>query len=97
MLAEVIAQEAPGAQVACFSDPFMALRHTFHEKPDLVIVDFMMPKMDGIVLLREMRKIGVDAKAIVMSGYTTDRMPKLLPHLVHSSLNSEELFGFHRQ
>ena len=62
-----------------FTDPFLALRHTFEVKPDLVIVDFMMPKMDGIVLLREMRKIGVGAKAIIMSGYTTDYMPKLLP------------------
>jgi DNA-binding NtrC family response regulator len=78
-VANIISKAIPEAQVHGFTDPFLALRYTFEEKPDLVIVDFMMPKMDGIVLLREMRKIGVEALAVIMSGYTTERMPKLLP------------------
>jgi two-component system cell cycle sensor histidine kinase/response regulator CckA len=36
----------------------------------LVITDMVMPGLDGLDLLRELRQWGVDAPAIVVSGYT---------------------------
>jgi PAS domain S-box-containing protein len=43
-------------------------------KIDLVCADILMPKMDGIELLREIRKIDRNQRAILISGYTGDRI-----------------------
>ena len=40
------------------------------EKPDVVITDISMPQMDGIDLLKRMRQQGVEAKVVVLSGYS---------------------------
>lgn len=37
-------------------------------KPDIVITDVIMPDIDGIELLLELRKINADIRIIVMSG-----------------------------
>ena len=37
-------------------------------KPDIVITDVVMPDIDGIELLLELRKINADIRIIVMSG-----------------------------
>ena len=37
-------------------------------KPSLVITDILMPEMDGIEFLRELREIDPQAKVIAMSG-----------------------------
>jgi PAS domain S-box-containing protein len=42
------------------------------EMIDLVILDVIMPKMNGKEALAEIRKIRPDIKAIFISGYTTD-------------------------
>ena len=40
------------------------------EHPDLILLDIMMPKMDGISLLRELRKDvwGKDAKVVMLTN-----------------------------
>ena len=38
-----------------FSDPRLALAWCFEHTPDLVIVDYMMPEMDGIEFIRQFR------------------------------------------
>jgi len=58
-----------GNVVEGFCDPFLALSAAIEEKPDLVIVDQVMPMMEGTQLIREMKKAGVTAKFIVMSGF----------------------------
>jgi len=40
---------------------------------DLVIMDLVMPVMDGMTAFREIRKIDPDAKVIISSGYSADR------------------------
>jgi len=41
--------------VEVVSDPMVAIEHMIAFKPDLVMLDWMMPGMDGPTLLRKMR------------------------------------------
>lgn len=41
-------------------------------KPDLVTLDFEMPEMDGLGVLRWMREKHIPAKAVMISAFTTD-------------------------
>lgn len=46
-----------GTDVRDFSDPYDALRAAAAEEFDLVLVDFMMPKMDGVEFIERLRRI----------------------------------------
>ncbi len=39
------------------------------ERPDLIIVDILLPKMDGISMAREIRARGISAKIIFLTGF----------------------------
>ena len=39
-------------------------------RPDLIITDVQMPKMDGLEMLRSIAEEGIQAKAIVLSAYS---------------------------
>jgi len=47
-------------------------------KFDLVISDVVMPEMDGPTLLKELRRRGITAKIIFISGYAEDAFEKNL-------------------
>ena len=47
--------------------------------PDLLIIDYMMPEMDGLTALRILRSKGVNSKAVVISDYLNDIVEKLIP------------------
>lgn len=56
-------------RVLTFSAPAEAL-HTFTEEPvDVVVADFMMPQMDGVELLRRMRKMRPHCARVLLTGY----------------------------
>ncbi|MDF2959300.1 MAG: response regulator [Paenibacillus sp.] len=44
-----------------------ALEMIKNEPPDLVITDIMMPRMDGVELLKETRKAGIDSKFVMLT------------------------------
>lgn len=46
-----------------------ALEVIQQEKPDLILLDMKMPGMDGIELLRRLRKMKLSAKVIMMTAY----------------------------
>lgn len=51
------------------------LEMAMKEKPDLVILDLVMPIMDGISMLKELRNDeawGKDAKVLIMTNLTND-------------------------
>ncbi|MBV1702079.1 MAG: response regulator [Hyphomicrobiales bacterium] len=56
------------------------------EKIDLIVSDVVMPEMDGPTMLGELRKRGITAKVIFVSGYAEDAFAKNLPE--------GEAFGF---
>ncbi|MEI0603480.1 response regulator [Brachyspira alvinipulli] len=39
------------------------------EKPDIIMIDFEMPQMNGIDLLKRIRALDVDSKIIVVTSY----------------------------
>jgi len=79
LAAKVISKLNPGTEVKVFTDAFLALSNALEEKPDLIVLDFMMPKLDGIELLRELRKEGIMSRAIIISGLLKEVTRKLLP------------------
>ena len=48
-------------------------------KIDLIVSDVIMPEMDGPTMLTELRKKGLTAKIIFVSGYADDAFAKNLP------------------
>jgi two-component system response regulator YesN len=39
------------------------------DKPEIVFLDICLPKMDGIAVLKKIRRVGNDAKVIIISGH----------------------------
>lgn len=55
--------------VDTLNDSEAALSFVEKYKPDLLITDIRMPKMDGIKLLQDIRSRQIDTRVIVLSGY----------------------------
>jgi YesN/AraC family two-component response regulator len=61
--------KSQGANVATASDGEKALEYVKENKVDLVISDIMMPRMSGLSLFYEVRKIDPFIQFIVITGY----------------------------
>lgn len=53
-----------------------ALSCILEKKPDIVLVDMKMPRMDGLELVKRVRETAVDVKFVVISGYNDFYMVK---------------------
>jgi CheY-like chemotaxis protein len=49
-----------------------------HERPDVVILDLEMPRLNGIDAIRHIQKFDRRIKVIVLSGYLTDALRERL-------------------
>ncbi len=59
------------------------LRNIKSKKPDLILLDIIMPVMDGITMLKEMRKVDKKTPVIILSNLSGD--DKLSEALVSGS------------
>jgi two-component system cell cycle sensor histidine kinase/response regulator CckA len=67
--------EAPNAEVALDMAAEMIRQG---RPPDLVVSDVVMPGMDGPTMMKEMRKLGITAPFIFMSGHAEDAFAESL-------------------
>ncbi len=55
--------------VVTFTSPVTALAHIREHNVDLVISDYLMPEMNGIAFLGEVRTLKPDVPRVVVTGY----------------------------
>ena len=66
--------ESRNISVSCASDGYTGLEVVEREMPDIVILDIFMPGMDGIEMLKELRKNDAtkDISVIFLTGRSTE-------------------------
>ncbi|MFH0813765.1 MAG: response regulator [Pseudomonadota bacterium] len=55
-----------------FTNPVEAALFIGEQKPDLVLLDLIMPEPDGFKLAGKIKQVSPDTKIIVMTGYATE-------------------------
>ncbi|MGS2776144.1 response regulator [Robertmurraya sp. GLU-23] len=56
--------------VGSASDGEEALKEIMNKKPDIVLVDIRMPKLNGLDLIQETKALNLDTVFIILSGYS---------------------------
>ncbi len=57
--------------VSTYNNPEIALSSFSNVKPDVVLLDIMMPQMDGIAVLEKIKSMDPGALVIMMTAYST--------------------------
>jgi len=69
---DLLATEPDIAVVGEAADGRAALAGVQETSPDLVLMDLVMPKMDGIETIRQLRAAGSEARILVLTSFATD-------------------------
>ena len=69
ILEQLIRGIDPGLRMLVFDDPTLALEAIRNEAPDLVLTDYLMPQMNGIRFIRELRALPdcADVPAVIVT------------------------------
>jgi DNA-binding response OmpR family regulator len=67
---------AENYRVLCAADGEIGLQRALTEKPDLILLDIMMPKLDGYAVCAELRRLAVAAPILMLTakGQIEDRV-----------------------
>jgi DNA-binding response OmpR family regulator len=73
------ALEAEGHRALTAADGAAGLQRAIEEKPDLILLDIMMPKLDGFALCAELRRLGLTQPVLMLTakGQVDDRVAGL--------------------
>lgn len=73
-LADLLA--ADGYRIMSAADGERGLERAVSEKPDLILLDVMMPKLDGFALCAELRRLAIDVPVLMLTakGQIEDRV-----------------------
>ena len=55
--------------IECFNEPQAAIEYLGKNTPDIIVSDFMMPKMNGLEFLTEAKKLHPEVSMIMLTGY----------------------------
>ena len=69
------ALEAKGHRVLTAADGESGLRRAIEEKPDLVLLDIMMPGLDGFEVCAELRRLSHAASILMLTAKGFGRRP----------------------
>lgn len=67
--------------VGCTGNGHEAQELVAHHQPELLITDLLLPELDGLALLRNLRQIKCTTKIIVMSAFCTEQMVQQVAQL----------------
>ena len=60
--------DSVGWQVNAFTDPNTFLEHAASHRPDLAIIDILMPEMSGLEVQTRLRRISPSTRVIVLTA-----------------------------
>lgn len=69
---------ASGCTVLEAGDPETGLAHAHGAQPDVIVLDIMLPRIDGLALLERMKREGVRSSVIVFSATGTRHAERAL-------------------
>jgi CheY-like chemotaxis protein len=69
LLQAILATEGIQVEKANSGEAALAWLHDGHEEPDVILLDLMMPGMDGRQVFQEARRTGVETPVIFCSAY----------------------------
>ncbi|MBK7857194.1 MAG: response regulator [Archangiaceae bacterium] len=75
-LSDVLGEE--GYAVSTARNGREALKRFGEVKPDLILVDYMMPVMDGLQFIAELRQIDTQCPVVLMTAVKRDQLPPAL-------------------
>ena len=70
---ELLEREADLAVIAEASDGREAVQLAIRERPDVVVMDFSMPQMNGIEATRQIKAIAPGIAVLVLTAYDSDQ------------------------
>ena len=93
LLCEVVSEGLgqAGFEVFTAADGAVALRHLAVQLPDLIVLDMLMPNMDGVEALREVKARYPEVPVIAISGGTNTLVGADLLLRMASSLGADAL------
>lgn len=74
LMTEVLRNEEDLELVGCVGDGVDALAVTAETKPDVLVLDLVLAKLDGIEVLRRLPEACADTKGLVVSGFYNDKI-----------------------
>jgi two-component system response regulator YcbB len=74
ILEDLIEEYELGDVAGSTTDPFEAIRKVPEVRPDIILVDFLMPGMDGAELVKKLRNAGCRAAFIMLSQVSSKDM-----------------------
>ena len=86
-----------GFEVSLASDGLESLDKLEKDHFDLVVTDINMPRLDGVAMLKRMKKTGRNEKVIIMTGNPTDQRlldKEELPHVESHLFKPFEIENF---
>ena len=74
LMTEVLRNEEDMELIGCAGDGVDALAMAAEMKPDILVLDLVLAKLDGLEVLRRLPEACPDTKALVVSGFFNDKI-----------------------